>query len=644
MFWITFIIILSPLLGSLILLFKPLKSIAFTNIVSNGSIAISAFLSLYLFILYLTDASIAESHLLYTWIEAGRVQFDLGLMVDSLSVFMSFVVTSVSLLVHIYSIGYMKADESYNRFFIYTNFFTFSMLLIVFANNFLQLFIGWELVGLSSYILIGFWYKKESAVKANFKAFIVNRIGDIGLILGVSLVYIYSGSLDYDNFFNNIDALKNETIYILGFNLAVLPLIALLLFVGAAAKSAQIPLHFWLPDSMEGPTPISALIHAATMVTAGIFMVARLSSLYDASDYVLDIILIIGVLTSLSMGLVALIQNDIKRVIAYSTISQLGYMTVALGASYYTFAIYHLMTHAFFKALLFLCAGSIILKCHHEQDINKMGGLKNIMPVTFITFTIAGLALMGLPLTSGFFSKDLIIDIFKYGDNPLVYYSLVAGVFITTLYTTKLYFKVFFGSNKLKIEKSITHEHNYVITVPLILLAIPSFFIGMLLFEKILVSGFFSNILSDTYRVQEFYSNNIISLYYYLFHSLTSLSFISLVFALLISYLIYIKYPYILDKIHVTFNKPIQVLKNEYGFIYISNKLIPKYINIFSNFLWIKSDINIIDNFFVNGMAKLVRMLSYRIRVIQTGYLYHYAFTMIIGLVLFLLLFYDFKQ
>ena len=316
----------------------------------------------------------------------------------------------------------MKDDKGYNRFFIYTTFFTFSMLLIVFANNFLQLFIGWELVGLSSYLLIGFWVEKESAILANLKAFIVNRTGDVGLILGVCLVFIYCESLDYSVFFKSLDSLSNESLSLFGHDISVLPLIALLLFIGAAAKSAQIPLQFWLPDSMEGPTPISALIHAATMVTAGIFMIARLSPLYDQSGYVLNLILIIGCVTALSMGLVALVQNDIKRIIAYSTISQLGYMTVALGASYYSLAIFHLMTHAFYKALLFLCAGSIILKCHHEQDIRRMGGLKTIMPITYMTFVIGGLSLIGLPTLSGFFSKELIVDALKFKELPIAYY------------------------------------------------------------------------------------------------------------------------------------------------------------------------------------------------------------------------------
>ena len=453
MYWQSMIIIFSPLIGAIALLFKNKSTDFLSSIIANSAIGISMLLSLWLFISYISGHNVSESHLIYTWYATSGYFFEIGLLVDSLTIVMSFIVTFISFFVHMYSIAYMKGDPSFKRFFIYTNFFTFSMLFIIFSNNFLQLFIGWELVGLSSYLLIGFWYNKPSAVSANLKAFVVNRVGDIGLLLGVILILITSNSLNYTDFFDKLPLLRDSTINLLGYHIELLPFIALLLFIGAAAKSAQIPLHFWLPDSMEGPTPISALIHAATMVTAGIFMVARLSPLYDLSGYVLDLILVIGVSTALFMGMVALVQNDIKRIIAYSTISQLGYMTAALGASYYSFAIYHLLTHAFFKALLFLCAGSIILKCHHEQDITKMGGLRKIMPITFITFFIAGISLMGVPSMSGFFSKDLIIDIFKYSDNTFIYYSLVLGVFITTLYTSKIFIKVFLGNNQLKIKK-----------------------------------------------------------------------------------------------------------------------------------------------------------------------------------------------
>ena len=394
-YWMCIVIIFSPLIGALALLFSRGLSEKYSSIIATISVGISASISLLLLFPYLTNNGVSEQFFLYTWYLTGDYHFQLGFLVDSLTVIMAFIISFISFFVHIYSITYMHNDIGFKRFFIYTNFFTFSMLVIIFSNNFLQLFIGWELVGLSSYLLIGFWHKKESAIKANLKAFVVNRVGDIGLLLGVLLVFISTKSLNYDIFFNNLEQLTNQNIILLDYSISILPLIAFLLFIGAAAKSAQIPLHFWLPDSMEGPTPISALIHAATMVTAGIFMVARLSPLYDLSLYVLDIILMLGLLTAFFMGIVALVQDDIKRIIAYSTISQLGYMTVALGASYYSFAIFHLLTHAFFKALLFLCAGSIILKCHHEQNINKMGGLRLVMPITFVTFTISPNALRG---------------------------------------------------------------------------------------------------------------------------------------------------------------------------------------------------------------------------------------------------------
>ena len=644
MYWPALIIIISPLIGSLLLLFKPFKTKISTSIIGSISIAISMFLSLFFLITFLDNPEPVNTFTVYTWLESSRYTFELGIMIDSLSVFMSFVVTVISFFVHIYSIGYMDKDESYNRFFIYTNFFTFSMLIIVFSNNFLQLFIGWELVGLSSYLLIGFWHKKESAIKANLKAFIVNRVGDIGLILGVCLVFVSSQSLDYVNFFNSLSYLSSKSVNIFNSNFQVLPLIALLLFVGAAAKSAQIPLHFWLPDSMEGPTPISALIHAATMVTAGIFMVARLSPLYDQSFYVLDIILVIGCFTAFSMGLVALVQNDIKRIIAYSTISQLGYMTAALGASYYSFAIFHLMTHAFFKALLFLCAGSIILKCHHEQDISKMGGLRKVMPITFITFTIAGLSLIGLPMTSGFFSKDIIIEMFNYEGHTGLYYMLVLGIFFTTLYTSKIFFKVFFGPNKLDIKKPEEHEreHEDVIIYPLIILAVPSAFIGWLLFDPILFSGFFASSITDAMRIETFYFKYILSPINFIGHSFFTLSFLMLLLGAIFSYLLYVKNITLSKKIENSLKPISNILLNEYGFSYLSNILIPKYSRKFANILWLKSDIKVIDNFFINGTAKIILLISSTVRVIQSGYLYHYAFTMILGLVLFLFLFYDF--
>ncbi len=643
MFVYTSLILFLPLIGAILLLFvnkQPQKF--FTNIIANVSIGIPMILSIILFIKYLFYPNIVETYILYTWAHTESFVLSLGILIDSLSALMAFVVTTVSFLVHVYSIAYMHKDESYNRFFIYTTFFTFSMLLIVFSDNFLQLFIGWELVGLSSYLLIGFWVQKETAIFANLKAFIVNRVGDIGLILGVCLVFIYNKDLNYFNFFNSIDVLENKTLDLLGYNISILPLIAFMLFIGAAAKSAQVPLQFWLPDSMEGPTPISALIHAATMVTAGIFMIARLSPLYEQSLYISNLILIIGCVTALFMGLVALVQNDIKRIIAYSTISQLGYMAVALGLSYYSLAIFHLMTHAFFKALLFLCAGSIILKCHHEQDITKMGGLKSCLPITYVTFFVGGLSMIGFPIFSGFFSKDLIIEALRFEGQLIAYYTLILGILVTTLYTSKIFFKVFYGENKLTNFNENEPEHNKILLVPLGVLAVFSIFIGLLLFKPIIEDNYFNSSLTDSIKLKEFFVASISTSHELIIHSFTSLSFLTVIIGLFSSYLLFFQYPNICEKIKNKFNFLYEILRNEFGFTYIANTYFPKHTNIISKALWKKSDEKIIDGFFVNGLANLINRLSIKIRLFQSGYLYHYAFTMIISLVLLLFFFYDF--
>ena len=642
MYWMSLVIIFAPLLGSLVLLFSRDLSETYSAIIANLSIAISALTSLGLLIPFLFNNGISKEFFLYTWYLTGDYHFQLGFLVDSLTAIMAFIVSFISFFVHMYSITYMHNDNSFKRFFIYTNFFTFSMLIIIFSNNFLQLFIGWELVGLSSYLLIGFWHKKESAIQANLKAFIVNRVGDMGLLLGVLIVFISTKSLSYDVLFNNLTELDNQVISFFYFQIDLIPLIAMLLFIGAAAKSAQVPLHFWLPDSMEGPTPISALIHAATMVTAGIFMVARLSPLYDLSLYVLDIILAMGLLTAFFMGIVALVQDDIKRIIAYSTISQLGYMTVALGASFYSFAIFHLLTHAFFKALLFLCAGSIILKCHHEQNINKMGGLRQSMPITFITFTIAGLSLIGFPGMSGFFSKDLIIDIFKYNDNNLVYYMLVGSIIVTTLYTCKIFFKVFFGDNKLNIKSQDRLEHNKTLLSSLVILAIPSAIIGWSIFDTLVFSNFFLGSITDSNTISFFYQEYIVNSGLFFLHSFKSLSFFALLIGLVLSYILYYRRSKIFDNIFIKLSSVRNILLNEYGFNKLSNFYVPKFIQNISNFLWKKSDVKVIDNILINGSANMVSSLSSKIRLLQTGYIYHYAFTMIIGLLFFLIIFYDF--
>src|SRR5687767_12667988 len=419
----------------------------------------------------------------YTWLASGNVRFEVGFLIDRLSATMMLVVTFVSLMVHIYTIGYMADDPGYQRFFSYISLFTFSMLMLVMSNNFLQLFFGWEAVGLVSYLLIGFWYTRPTAIYANLKAFLVNRVGDFGFLLGIALVLMYFGTLDYAAVFANSRQLAGNTIEIFpGAEWSLMTVICILLFIGAMGKSAQFPLHVWLPDSMEGPTPISALIHAATMVTAGIFMVARMSPLFELSETALSVVIVIGAITALFMALVAIVQNDIKRVIAYSTLSQLGYMTVALGASAYSAGIFHLMTHAFFKALLFLAAGSVIIAMHHEQDIRKMGGLSKYLPITYWTSVVGTLALIGFPGFSGFFSKDALIEAVHASTTPghtLAYWAVLSGVFVTALYSFRLLFVVFHGEERMdRHTQEHLHETPWVVTGPLIALAIPSVIIG----------------------------------------------------------------------------------------------------------------------------------------------------------------------
>ncbi len=548
---------------------------------------------------------------------------------------MSAVVTSVSLLVHYYSISYMKDEPSFNRFFVYTNFFTFSMLLIVLSNNFFQLFIGWELVGLSSYLLIGFWIKKDSAVKANYKAFLVNRLGDIGLILGLCLIFISYNTTDYDQVFNLKNIIYSNETNIFGSSFNTLSIICFLLFIGAMAKSAQVPLHFWLPDSMEGPTPISALIHAATMVTAGIYMVARLSPLYEMTEDVSLFILYIGSITAFFLGLVALIQNDIKRIIAYSTISQLGYMTAALGASLYSLAIFHLITHAFFKALLFLCAGSIIIKCHHEQDIRKIGGLKKFMPITYLAFLYGGLSLIGFPLTSGFYSKESIIDGIGYYGHTIPYVMLLLSIFTTTLYTCKIFFKVFFGESTLHITNNEAQKENdSEMLTPLVILIAPTVFLGLFIFDPLMSGKLFQSSTISGELVSTFYNEYIINSLKFFLHSFFTINFLILLSAIIFSYLYYYK-----KSFKVKIPEPIKnILKDEYGFNSLASIYIPKIQNIFTHYLWKSIDISTIDNGLINNTSNFFNKISYKIRKFHTGYIYHNSLTIISALIILLIL------
>ena len=577
----------------------------------------------------------AISHNILIFADVEQFSLHFGLYIDSLSLIMCSVVTSVSLLVHFYSIAYMKDDSSYNRFFIYTNFFTFSMLLIVLSNNFFQLFIGWELVGLSSYLLIGFWLKKDTAINANYKAFLVNRVGDVGLLLGLCLIFLIYGSTDYDQIFNLKYSIFSDELNIFGYSLNTLSAVCFLLFVGAMAKSAQIPLHFWLPDSMEGPTPISALIHAATMVTAGIYMVARLSPLYELTDDVLLFILYVGSLTAFLLGLVALVQNDIKRIIAYSTISQLGYMTAALGASLYSLAMFHLITHAFFKALLFLCAGSIIIKCHHEQDIRKIGGLRKYMPITYLAFLYASLSLIGFPLTSGFYSKETIIDAIGYYGHTVPYILLLLSIFTTTLYTSKIFFKVFFGDSTISDKfKSSDEENDKEIIYPLFILTAPSVFIGLFIYDPLMNGSLFQSSLASSSLVSSFYNDYAINSLEFFLHSFLTINFLILFVAILFSYFFFYKKSFEF-RVPDTIKK---ILTQEYGFNYFSSVLIPNYQKKITEYLWKNIDNSTIDNGLVNNTSNLLSLISNKIKKIQTGYIYHYSLVIISALILLLIL------
>ena len=570
----------------------------------------------------------------YIWAVSDGVQFEIGFLIDELSAVMMVVVTFVSLMVHVYTIGYMHDDPGYTRFFSYISLFTFAMLMLVMSNNFLQLFFGWEAVGLLSYLLIGFWFERESANFASLKAFLVNRVGDLGFILGIAAILYVFGSLDYAAVFASAPQHATQTMTgILGSQWSWLTIICLLLFVGAMGKSAQVPLHVWLPDSMEGPTPISALIHAATMVTAGIFMVARMSPLFELSQTALLVVLIIGAVTAISMALVALVQNDIKRVVAYSTLSQLGYMTVALGASAYSIAIFHLATHAFFKALLFLAAGSVIIALHHEQDMRRMGALWKRMPVTYLTALIGSLALVGIPPFAGFFSKDAIIEAVALSHTPaakFVYVVVVVGVFLTALYSFRMIFMVFHGPSRLSEDnRKHAHESPWVVTVPLILLAIPSVLAGLVLVGPALSGHLFGDsIMSvDSHGAGSHSGADMLA------HAWISLPLWLAVAGIAAAWFLYLHRPQAAVSIANRFRLLHQILLRKYGVDEL-------YLRVFADggqglgrAFWKFGDRLIIDDTLVNGTAKWVGRLSGVIRSLQTGYVYHYAFAMIIGLV-----------
>ena len=594
-----------------------------------------------------------ENISVYTWAVTDGLRMEVGFLVDRLTALMMCVVTFVSLMVHIYTIGYMHEDPGYQRFFSYISLFTFSMLMLVMSNNFLQLFFGWEAVGLVSYLLIGFWFKKESAIFANLKAFLVNRVGDFGFILGIAGVVMFTGSLDYATVFGGAETVAMHSIEVFPGNpWNAMTVICILLFIGAMGKSAQAPLHVWLPDSMEGPTPISALIHAATMVTAGIFMVARMSPLFELSTTALGFVIIIGSVTAFFMGLLGIVQNDIKRVVAYSTLSQLGYMTVALGASAYSAAIFHLMTHAFFKALLFLAAGSVIIALHHEQDIRKMGGIRKYMPITYWTALVGSLALIGFPGTSGFFSKDLLIEAVREshwhqgataGDQLtywIAYLSVLLGVFVTALYTFRMFFLVFHGEERMDAEtKSHLHETPAVVTVPLILLAIPSAIIGWFTVGPVLFGDYFGDAIyvSSAHDVLAHMGDTMwhgsAAL---VMHIYKSPVFYLAASGVLMAWFLYLKRPDIPATIKDKASGLYNLLDHKYYFDDLYIKGFAAGGRNLGQFLWQKGDELIIDGILVNGTAKTVVRLAGVMRQIQTGYLYTYAFAMIIGLTMLL--------
>ncbi len=573
----------------------------------------------------------------YTWMVTGDTRFEVGFLIDQLSATMMVVVSFVSLMVHIYTIGYMHNDPGYQRFFSYISLFTFSMLMLVMANNFLQLFFGWEAVGLVSYLLIGFWFTRPTAVYANMKAFLVNRVGDFGFLLGIGLVLVYFGTLDYATVFAQAPQLANQTIEIIpGSPWMLLSVTCILLFVGAMGKSAQFPLHVWLPDSMEGPTPISALIHAATMVTAGIFMVARMSPLFELSDTALSVILVIGGITTLSMALVAIVQNDIKRVVAYSTLSQLGYMTVALGASAYSVAVFHLMTHAFFKAVLFLGAGSVIIAMHHEQDMRKMGGLKKYMPITYWTMFMAALASSGVPGFSGFFSKDAIIEAVHFADIPgsgFAYFCVLTTVFITALYTFRLVFMTFHGKPRMDHHtEEHLHESPWVVTLPLIILAIPTVCAGWLI-GPMLFGGYFGEAIhfspqhgAVAQMAAEFHG--VVGM---MTHSLSTAPFWLSIGGIFTAWYLYMVKTDLPEKIKQAAGPLFTLLDRKYFIDEFYSWLFAGGARALGAGLWKIGDVKVIDGFVVNGAARVVGLTAVLVRRFQSGYIYHYAFTMIVG-------------
>ena len=652
-------IVLAPLAGAIIAgLWRNQVGRVGAHSVTILGVGISCLLSIYVWWQFAFEGAATYNETVYTWMVSDGLRMEIGFLIDRLTAMMMAVVTFVSLMVHIYTIGYMADEEGYQRFFSYIALFTFSMLMLVMANNFLQLFFGWEAVGLVSYLLIGFYFKKETAIFANMKAFLVNRVGDFGFLLGIAAIAMYFGSLDYKEVFATAPQLADTSITIWGDSAwSLMTVICILLFIGAMGKSAQVPLHVWLPDSMEGPTPISALIHAATMVTAGIFMVARMSPLYELSETALTFVLVIGATTAFFMGLIGIVQNDIKRVVAYSTLSQLGYMIAALGASAYAAGLFHLMTHAFFKALLFLGAGSVIIAMHHEQDIRKMGGMAKFMPITRWTMLLGSLALIGFPGFSGFFSKDAIIEAVHNSQIAGAAYAnvlLVAGVFVTALYSFRMYFLVFHGEGPRHFEphheahddhggaeaqehhhvhdEPTPHESPWVVTVPLILLAIPSVFIGYFTVGPMLFGDYFDGVLTVAAVHDTLGQIHFDSAFGFMLHGMMGLPFFLAMGGLATAWYVYTRKPEIARNLAIKFDWMYFILDRKYGFDEFNQAMFAGGSKLLGKFLWLVGDRALIDGVAVNGSAHSVGRFAMVVRRVQTGMLYQYAMVMIIGL------------
>src|SRR5450631_3070489 len=638
-------IALAPLVAAIVAgLFGRIIGRVGAHSITIAAVALSCGLSMYVLYEFVAEGMAPFNGSVYTWLVSDGLKMEVGFLIDHLSAMMMVVVSFVSLMVHVYTIGYMHDDDGYQRFFSYISLFTFSMLMLVMSNNFMQLFFGWEAVGLVSYLLIGFWYTRPSAVFANLKAFVVNRVGDFGFVLGIAAIVRYTGSLDYATVFAHTDAFAGAQIHISSaIGWPAITFTCICLFIGAMGKSAQVPLHVWLPDSMEGPTPISALIHAATMVTAGIFMVARMSPLFELSETALSMVLIVGATTAFFMGLLGVVNNDIKRVIAYSTLSQLGYMTVALGVSAYSAGMFHLMTHAFFKALLFLAAGSVIIAMHHEQDMRRMGGLKRYLPITYWTFLVGSLALIGFPGTAGFFSKDALIDaigVSHRAGSGYAYFCVLTGVFVTALYTFRMFFMTFHGKERMDHHtQEHLHESPWVVTVPLVLLAIPSALIGWFTVGPVLFGDFFDG------AIRVLPANNVLERMAEEFHG--SGAFVWSAFAgipvwlaaagALTAYVFFLWRPALADSAERSLKWLHTTLVDKYGFDWFNDNVIAAGARALGGGLWRVGDQIVIDDGAVNGSASAVGWFSSVLRYAQSGYLYHYAFAMILGLASMLL-------